>query len=129
MEAVARFVQMIVIASKGGQRHQAIGAAFFQFDKKPEAGDAANAAGELRADFVGKKGGRIDWHSLNDYILSRANDGTGEGQLLAQRADKAVRESLGRRNLEVEENLLRQSNVLTDAPTTQSKNPALDRIR
>ncbi|MBI2384999.1 MAG: hypothetical protein HYV14_03185 [Elusimicrobia bacterium] len=80
-------------------------------------------------DFARRKGGRIDWHSLNDYILSRAGDGTGEGQLLAQRADKAVRENLGRRNLEVEENLLRQSNVLTDAPTTQSKNPALDRIR
>ncbi|MBI2787552.1 MAG: hypothetical protein HYX59_02615, partial [Elusimicrobia bacterium] len=80
-------------------------------------------------DFARKNGARIDWRTLNDYILNRAGDGTGEGQLLAQRADKAVRESLGRRNLEVEENLLRQANVLTDAPTTQSKNPALDRIR
>ncbi len=74
-------------------------------------------------------GGRQDWRTLNEYLVQRSADGTGEGQLLAQRADKAVRENLGRRNLEVEENLLRQSNVLTDAPTTQSKNPALDRIR
>lgn len=74
-------------------------------------------------------GGRLDWTAVNDYVLTRAGDGTGEGQLLAQRADKAVRENLGRRNLQVEENLLRQSNVLTDAPTTLSKNPALDKIR
>lgn len=74
-------------------------------------------------------GGRQDWRTLNEYLIQRSADGSGEGQLLAQRADKAVRENLGRRNLEVEENLLRQSNVLTDAPTTQSKNPALDRIR
>ena len=50
-------------------------------------------------------------------------------ELLVQRADKAVRENLARRNLEVEENLLRQANVLTDAPTTMGKNPALERIR
>ncbi|MCR4294204.1 MAG: hypothetical protein NUW21_01615, partial [Elusimicrobia bacterium] len=74
-------------------------------------------------------GGRLDWRTLNEYLVQRANDGSGEGLLLSQRADKAVRENLSRRNLEVEENLLRQSNVLTDAPTTQSKNPALDRVR
>ncbi len=58
-----------------------------------------------------------------------AKDGTGEGELLSQRYEKAVRENLGRRNLEVEENLLRQSQVLTDAPMTQGKNPALEGIR
>ena len=89
---------------------------------------------EMRKDptfqaYMRKTGGSLDWHTLNNYLLNRSNDGTGEGLLLAQRADKAVRESLSRRNLEVEENLLRQSNVLTDAPTTQSKNPALDRVR
>ncbi|MDP3542191.1 MAG: hypothetical protein Q8T11_06925 [Elusimicrobiota bacterium] len=89
---------------------------------------------EMRKDpafqeFTRANGGRQDWRTLNEYLVKRANDGSGEGQLLSQRADKAVRENLGRRNLEVEENLLRQANVLTDAPTTQSKNPALDRIR
>ncbi|MDD5304085.1 MAG: hypothetical protein PHS14_13370, partial [Elusimicrobia bacterium] len=80
-------------------------------------------------DYARSHGGRLDWTAVNDYVLARAGDGTGEGQLLSQRADKAVRENLARRNLQVEENLLRQSNVLTDAPTTLSKNPALDRIR
>ena len=80
-------------------------------------------------DFVRAKGLGIDWNSANEYLQFRANDGTGEGQLLAQRGDRAVRENLSKRNLEVEENLLRQSNVLTDAPTTPGKHPALERIR
>ena len=80
-------------------------------------------------DFVRRSGRQIDWHSVNDYILMRAKDGTGEGLLLAQRAEKAVRENVNLRNLEVEGNLLRQSNVDTSSPLTQSKNPALDRIR
>lgn len=89
---------------------------------------------ELRKDptfqaYTRANGGRIDWATANEYLLSRAGDGTGEGQLLAQRAEKAVRENLARRNLEVEENLLVQSQVLTSQPTTQSKNPALERIR
>jgi hypothetical protein len=89
---------------------------------------------EMRKDpvfqeYTRKNGGRIDWNTANDYILARGADGTGEGQLLSQRAEKAVRENLARRNLEVEENLLRSSSVLTDAPTTQGKNPALERIR
>ena len=78
-------------------------------------------------------GGRIDWQTLNDYLVARASDKSGEGRLLYQRYEKVVRESLERRNLEVEENLLRQSNVLTDKPgdasASRSKHPALDRIR
>jgi hypothetical protein len=80
-------------------------------------------------DFVRAKGLNIDWHSVNEYVLFRSQDGTGEGALLAQRGERAVRENLSKRNLEVEENLLRQSNVLTDAPTTPGKHPALERIR
>jgi len=89
---------------------------------------------ELRKDpafqeFVRSQGGKIEWSTANNYLLARSLDGTGEGLILAQKGEKAVRESLLRRNLEVEENLLRQSNVLTDAPTTMGKNPALERIR
>ncbi|MEQ1918753.1 MAG: hypothetical protein ABL955_06095, partial [Elusimicrobiota bacterium] len=89
---------------------------------------------EMRKDptfqeFTRTHGGRIDWVTFNDYIQSRANDGTVAGEQLAQRAEKAVRESLSRRNLEVEENLLIQSQVITSKPVTESKNPALDRIR
>ncbi len=89
---------------------------------------------EMRKDpvfqeFTRTHGGRIDWVTFNDYIQARAADGTEAGEQLAQRAEKAVRESLSRRNLEVEENLLIQSQVVTSKPVTESKNPALDRIR
>ncbi len=80
-------------------------------------------------EFTRAHGGKLDWRTLNDYVLRRSADGTGEGQILFQRYEKSVRESLGRRNLEVEENLLRSSSVLTDAPMTMGKNPALERIR
>ena len=80
-------------------------------------------------DFMRKNGGRMDWSMANEYIQSRRADGTGEGQILSQRAEKAVRENLSRRNLEVEENLLVQSQVITTRPVTESKHPALDRIR
>ena len=89
---------------------------------------------ELRRDplfqeYVRTHGGRMDWPASNDYLKARALDGTGEGALQAQKAEKALRYNLAKRNLEVEENLLRQANVLTDAPQTLSKNPALDKIR
>ncbi len=89
---------------------------------------------ELRKDpafqeFARQNGGIMDWNASTNYLNKRSLDGTGEGELLYQRGEKAVRENLARRNLEVEENLLRQSNVLTDAPTTMGKHPALERIR
>lgn len=80
-------------------------------------------------EYVRKHGGVMDWHASNDFLHERMFDGSGEGALMYQRYEKALRKALGARNLEVEENLLRQSNVLTDAPTTQGKNPALERIR
>jgi len=79
-------------------------------------------------DFMRKNGGTMDWKTVNEYVQARSADGSGEGALLAQRAEKAVRENLGKRNLEVEENLLVQAQVTTSQPTTQ-KHPALDRIR
>jgi len=80
-------------------------------------------------DFVRKNGGVMDWPASNIYLAQRAGDGSGEGALLAQRYQKVVRKHLGDRNLEVERNLLRQANVLTDAPGTPGKHPALERIR
>ncbi|MDO8756913.1 MAG: hypothetical protein Q7J64_02780, partial [Elusimicrobiota bacterium] len=89
---------------------------------------------EIRKDpafqeFTRSNGGRIDWHTMNEYLLARSKDGTGEGQILFERYEKAVRKSLSTRNLEVEENLLVQSQVLAGQQTTTSKHPALDKIR
>ncbi len=91
---------------------------------------------EMRKDpsfqeYARTRGGRIDWSAVNDYVLARRDgeETPGEGALLYQRYEKAVRKNLADRNLEVEENLLRQSQVLNDRPTTQGKNPALERIR
>jgi hypothetical protein len=78
-------------------------------------------------DYVRKNGGRMDWSASNDYIsLRRAQD--GDGALLAQRYEKAVRRYLGDRNIEIEGNLLRQSQVDLSKPATAGKHPALEKI-
>ena len=77
-------------------------------------------------DYVRTHGGRIDWATSNNYLKERALDGTGDGALQAQRGERALRNSLSLRNLEIEENLLIQSNVYTGNRTSVSKTPALD---
>lgn len=79
--------------------------------------------------YAASHSGKMDWATMHDYIESRARDGSGEGRQLLNDYSVSVRESLKNRQLEVEANNLRTSSVLTDAPTTVGKLPALEKLR
>ena len=71
----------------------------------------------------------VDLALVHDYVMSRENDGSGEGPLLAERYRKAVKETLEKRQAEVEADQLRSSSVQQDRPTVGAKHPGLDLIR
>ena len=89
---------------------------------------------QLRSDpkfvaFETKRGGKADWSLFHDYVRERSADGTADGALLAEQYQDVVKHHLEIKQGVVEEDQLRSSSVLTDAPKTVGKYPGIEGMR
>ena len=80
-------------------------------------------------DFEKTHGGKMDWATIHDYVAARAADGSPDGQLLEEQYEDMVKDALKTVQGEVEENQLRGSSVLTDAPKRPGRFPGIEGMR
>jgi hypothetical protein len=80
-------------------------------------------------DFEKTHGGKADWATIHDYVTARGADGTPDGALLAEQYQEMVKKYLEIVQGEVEENQLRGSSVMTDAPKKAGRFPGIEDMR